>query len=61
MDPNTKNKISIAVGGALAIAYILFPMDIVPDGLPIIGWIDDTIAVLAAVANGIRLAMKMRQ
>lgn len=61
MDPKTKNKISIAVGCALAIAYILFPMDIVPDGLPIIGWIDDTIAVLAAVANGIRLAMKTRQ
>lgn len=27
-----------------AIAYVLWPLDILPDFIPIIGWIDDLIA-----------------
>jgi uncharacterized membrane protein YkvA (DUF1232 family) len=34
---NTKTKLAIAG----AIAYVVMPVDVIPDFLPIIGWIDD--------------------
>lgn len=45
---DTKTKLVIA--GALA--YVIFPMDIIPDFLPIVGWLDDAF-VLGFTINSI--------
>jgi len=39
---------------ALCVAYILFPIDIIPDFIPILGWGDD----MAAAIIGLRALMK---
>lgn len=31
---------------ALAIAYVLFPLDFVPDVIPVVGWADDLLAAV---------------
>ena len=35
--------------GAAAVAYVVWPFDLIPDTIPVIGWLDD-VGVLAAVA-----------
>jgi uncharacterized membrane protein YkvA (DUF1232 family) len=35
--------------GLLAVAYVLLPVDLVPDVVPLLGWLDD-VGVVAAVA-----------
>lgn len=45
---DTKTKIAIA--GTLA--YVIFPIDVIPDLLPIIGWIDD-VFILGFTINSI--------
>ncbi|HEX8536187.1 MAG TPA: YkvA family protein [Cystobacter sp.] len=35
--------------GLFAVAYFLFPLDVVPDFLPLLGWLDD-LGVLSGVA-----------
>ena len=38
----------------LALIYLIWPFDIVPDIMPIVGFMDDPIAILAAVAFTIK-------
>ena len=40
----------LKVGTALLVLYVLSPIDLIPDTLPILGWIDD----VAIVGFGIR-------
>lgn len=40
LDLPTKYKVMIAA----AIGYIVFPFDLIPDAIPIIGWTDDVVA-----------------
>jgi uncharacterized membrane protein YkvA (DUF1232 family) len=37
------------LAGAAAVAYVLWPLDIVPDAIPVLGWLDD-VGILAAAA-----------
>ena len=37
-----------AVAGAAA-AYVASPLDVVPSGIPVIGWLDDVVVVTAAL------------
>ena len=39
----------------LALAYVLSPVDLVPDVLPIAGWIDDGVVLTALLALAYRL------
>ncbi len=61
MKKSTKYKLNIGIGALIALIYVLVPTDISPDPVPVAGWIDDIIAVLLAVANGIAFAVKLRK
>jgi uncharacterized membrane protein YkvA (DUF1232 family) len=34
-----------AVIGVLCLAYVIFPFDIIPDFIPVLGWVDDGFAL----------------
>ena len=38
------------VAGVLAILYVIDPIDLIPDTIPIIGWLDDIGAIGALIA-----------
>lgn len=61
MQKSTKYKWNIGIGLLVALVYVLIPIDILPDAAPAIGWIDDIIAVLLAVANALALLSKLRK
>lgn len=51
--PQRKNKLLLGIiflPLILAIVYIVFPLDFLPDFAPIIGWIDDTVAGIFGVS-----------
>jgi uncharacterized membrane protein YkvA (DUF1232 family) len=35
--------------GLAAVAYVIWPLDLIPDGIPVLGWLDDA-GILAAAA-----------
>ena len=41
--------------------YIISPVDLIPDVMPIIGWIDDAAVILAEIASFIIYLKKTRQ
>ncbi|GMU62566.1 MAG: hypothetical protein AMXMBFR34_43290 [Myxococcaceae bacterium] len=45
--------------GLLAVAYVVLPVDAVPDVVPIFGWLDD-VGVVAAVATFLVRDIKRR-
>ena len=61
MDSKKKYKMNIIIGALVALIYVLIPIDLSPDAVPVIGWIDDIIAILLAVTNGIVFASKLRK
>ena len=60
MQQSSKYKLNIGIGAVIALIYVLLPVDISPDVVPVIGWIDDIVAVLLAVTNGLVCASKLR-
>lgn len=58
---SSKYKLNIIIGAVIALIYVLIPIDLSPDAVPVIGWIDDIIAVLLAIANGLLFASKLRK
>ncbi len=38
------------LAGVAAVAYVLWPLDLIPDGIPVLGWLDDAGVVAAAAA-----------
>ncbi len=61
MQKSTKYKWNIGIGLLVALVYVLIPIDILPDATPAIGWIDDIIAILLAVANALAFLSKLRK
>jgi uncharacterized membrane protein YkvA (DUF1232 family) len=37
------------LAGVAAVAYVLWPLDLIPDGIPVLGWMDHP-GILAATA-----------
>ncbi|HNZ87782.1 MAG TPA: DUF1232 domain-containing protein [Methanofastidiosum sp.] len=44
----------------LDLLYVISPIDFIPDFIPVIGWIDDIIAILIGVSLGIKYLIKKR-
>ena len=61
MQKATRYKLNIWIGALVTLIYVLIPFDVSPDAMPVIGWIDDAIAILLAVANGLHFASKIRK
>jgi uncharacterized membrane protein YkvA (DUF1232 family) len=61
MKKATKYKMNIIVGAIIALVYVFIPTDISPDPIPVVGWIDDAVAVLLAIANAVVFASKLRK
>lgn len=61
MQKATKYKLNIGIGALIALIYVLIPVDVAPDAMPVVGWIDDLIAVLLAVTNGLVFASKLKK
>ncbi len=54
-DPSTANWVRVAIVGALG--YLVLPVDLIPDFIPVIGWVDDA-AVIASVLAFVRSQIK---
>ena len=37
------------LAGVAAVAYVIWPLDLIPDAIPVVGWLDD-VGILAATA-----------
>ena len=61
MQKSSKYKLNIIIGTLVAFLYLIIPVDISPDTVPIIGWIDDIIAILLAITNGLLWARKLKK
>ena len=42
-------KLIAIIAVLIAIAYLIWPIDLIPDFIPIIGWIDDLIILIGAL------------
>ncbi len=45
----------------LAILYVISPIDLLPDVIPIVGWVDDVVVVLTAVSIALPKIIKHYQ
>ena len=61
MQKTTKYKLNIIIGALAALIYLIVPTDISPDPVPVIGWIDDMVAILLAITNALVFASKIRK
>ena len=39
----------LKVGTALIVLYVLSPIDLIPDAIPVLGWVDDLVIVPFAI------------
>lgn len=46
-DPRVPRRSKITLG--LAAAYVMSPIDLIPDAIPVIGWADDVVLVMFAI------------
>ena len=42
----------------LAVLYVLSPIDFLPDIVPVVGWIDDIVVALTAIAVALKKILK---
>ena len=61
MQPKTKQKLKLGITIAVGILYLIVPTDLLPDTMPLIGWIDDIIAILLVIANAVRVTNKLKK
>ena len=54
LDPRVPRRAKITLG--IAAAYVMSPIDLIPDVIPVIGWADDVLLVLFAIDSLIERA-----
>ena len=47
LDPRVSRRAKITLG--LAAAYVVSPLDLIPDMIPIVGWADEVILIMFAI------------
>ena len=60
MQPKTKQKLKLGITITVGILYLIVPTDLLPDTMPLVGWIDDLIAILLVIANAVRVTNKLK-
>lgn len=60
MQPKSKQKLKLGITIAVGILYLIVPTDLLPDTTPLVGWIDDIIAILLVIANAVRVTNKLK-
>ena len=60
MQPKTKQKLKLGITITVGILYLIVPTDLLPDTMPLVGWIDDIIAILLVIANAVRVTNKLK-
>lgn len=60
MQPKTKYKLHLGISIVIAALYLIVPTDLLPDTMPLIGWIDDFIAILLVISNVVRVTNKLK-
>lgn len=60
MQPKTKYKLNLGISIVIAALYLIVPTDLLPDTMPLIGWIDDFIAILLVISNVVRVTNKLK-
>lgn len=60
MQPKTKQKLKLGITIVVGILYLIVPTDLLPDTMPLVGWIDDIIAILLVIANAVRVTNKLK-
>jgi uncharacterized membrane protein YkvA (DUF1232 family) len=53
-DPRVPRRAKISLG--LSLAYVISPIDIIPEVIPVVGWADDVIIVMFAIDSLIERA-----
>ena len=53
-DPSLPHATRVTLG--LLVAYLVFPIDVVPDFIPVLGYADDAIVVALALRRVVRIA-----
>ena len=60
MQPKSKQKLKLGITIVVGILYLIVPTDLLPDTMPLVGWIDDIIAILLVIANAVRVTNKLK-
>ena len=60
MQPKSKQKLKLGITITVGILYLIVPTDLLPDTMPLVGWIDDIIAILLVIANAVRVTNKLK-
>lgn len=57
---HTFGQVGKIITAVLMLAYILLPTDLLPDLVPVIGWLDDAVAAVGMIASAVS-AIKNRR
>ncbi len=61
MEAPKKKLVYSLVGLVVAIVYLVIPVDLAPDAIPVLGYLDDAALLITILTQAIRWAVKLRK
>lgn len=61
MEAPKKKLVYSLVGLVVAIVYLIIPVDLAPDAIPVLGYLDDAALLITILTQAIRWAVKLRK